>query len=212
MTPGSSDPDPGSGRRRRAAAMPPDERRAAIASATLTLLLEQGRAVNTRQIAEAAGIAEGTIFRAFPDKDAVVQAAVDLAFDPAPTEQAFTAIDRSLPFEVQLAEAAAIIQRRLSEIWRLISTLGERPKHPGSTPDSAALAELFAAHRHEVRLDPAAAARQLRALTLAVSHPALAGDEPLSPTEIVSLLLDGIRNRPDPTRSPADPEPPEAPC
>jgi hypothetical protein len=48
-----------------------------------------------------------------------------------------------------------------------------------------------------VRIEPAAAARRLRALTLAVSHPALIADEPLSPAEIVSLLLDGIRARPD---------------
>jgi hypothetical protein len=47
-----------------------------------------------------------------------------------------------------------------------------------------------------VRVDPERAAQQLRALTLAVSHPALA-DEPLSPDEIVSLLLDGIRARTD---------------
>src|SRR4029453_13456561 len=109
--------DDGPGRGRRAAAMPPDERRACIVTATLPLLLERGLAVTTRQIADAAGIAEGTIFRVFPAKDAVVRAAVERAFAPAPTERALAAIDRDLPFEAQLAAAVEIIQRRLSQIW-----------------------------------------------------------------------------------------------
>lgn len=39
------------------------------------------------------------------------------------------------------------------------------------------------------------AARELRALTLAVSHPILIADEPMEPADIVSLLLDGIRTK-----------------
>jgi hypothetical protein len=61
--------------------------------------------------------------------------------------------------------------------------------------DFASLAALFAAERDRLRYDPVTAARQLRALTLAVSHPVLFGPEPMAPDEIVSLLLDGIRNR-----------------
>ena len=65
--------------RRRAAALPPEERRAVIVAATLALLVEHGEMVTTRQIADAVGIAEGTIFRAFPDKDASIAAVVDEA-------------------------------------------------------------------------------------------------------------------------------------
>jgi hypothetical protein len=37
------------------------------------------------------------------------------------------------------------------------------------------------------------AAQILRGLTLALTHPALAPDQPVTPAEIVSLLLDGVR-------------------
>ena len=176
----------------RAPAMAPEARRAAILEATLPLLLERGAAISTRQIAEAAGIAEGTIFRVFPDKDAVVRAAIELAIDPEPTERAIAAIDASLPFEDQLAEAVRIMQRRLADIWRLVTAVGDDHAPPKAPPaELPALAALF--EREPLRHDPEQAARELRALTLAVSHPMLYGPEPMSAPEVVSLLLDGIR-------------------
>ena len=45
------------------------------------LVLAHGSAVTTRQIAEAAEVAEGTIFRVFPDKVSLVEAVVGEAHD-----------------------------------------------------------------------------------------------------------------------------------
>jgi AcrR family transcriptional regulator len=182
----------------RAPAMPAEARRDAIVRATLPLLVERGGAVSTRQIAEAAGIAEGTIFRVFPDKDAVIQAAVELALDPEPTEEALGAIDAGLPFERQLVAAVAILQRRLEDIWALFSALGPAATSPksGPPPDSEALTALFAPHAPCcLTTDARTAGRRLRALVMALSHPMLIADEPSSPEEIVSLLLDGIRTK-----------------
>ena len=54
---------------KRASAMPAEERRTAIIEAVRPLLAEYGESVTSKQIAAAAGIAEGTIFRVFADKD-----------------------------------------------------------------------------------------------------------------------------------------------
>jgi AcrR family transcriptional regulator len=65
----------------RAAPLSADERRDAIIDVVVPLLLEHGRDVSTRQIAEAAGIAEGTIFRVFPDKAALWTATAERTLD-----------------------------------------------------------------------------------------------------------------------------------
>jgi AcrR family transcriptional regulator len=179
----------------RAAALPPDERRAAIVAATLPLLLDRGVNVSTRQIAEAAGIAEGTIFGVFPDKDAVVQAVLQAAMDPEPTERELAAIDRSLPFEDQLIDAIVIIQRRMNNIWRLLYSIGETSAPRTPPTDFTGLADIFRAEQKQLRTDPVTAARRLRALTLALSSPMFSAGKPLTPREIVTLLLDGIRVR-----------------
>jgi AcrR family transcriptional regulator len=190
--------------------MPPAERRAAIIDATLPLLLEHGLAVTTRHIAEAAGIAEGTIFRVFPDKDTLVQATVEAAIDPSATERALEAIGRTQPFEAQLIEATTILQRRVTVIWRLFSAVGAKPRPPLRPAESPALTAMFAEHDDQIRVTPAAAARRLRALTLASSHPALA-DEPMSAPEIVAFFLDGVRSRGHPPTPTPPPTPQNSP-
>ncbi len=177
----------------RATALPPAERRAAIIAAALPLLLQHGANVSTRQIAGAAGIAEGTIFGVFPDKDAVVQAVLQAALDPEPTERELAAIDRSRPFESQLVDAVLIIQRRGNNIWRLLSSIGNTSAPHTPPADFVGLADIFNAQKQGLRTDAVTAARQLRALTLAVSTPMFFAGDPMTPQEIVTLFLDGIR-------------------
>jgi len=162
-------------------------------AATLPLLLEHGDRVTTKQIAEAAGIAEGTIFRAFGDKDEVITAVVEAALDPEPLEAALTGISPALNFEARLAAAIVIMQQRVIDIWRLVSSVGTRFHETTRRPmvDSDALVQMFEANREQITVEPIVAARLLRALTLSMTHPMLAG-EPRSPEELVELFLHGV--------------------
>ncbi len=179
---------------KRAAALPPDERRSAIVAATLPLLVAHGEMVTTRQIADAAGIAEGTIFRVFADKDAVIAAAVDAALDTAQLEEHLGAIDPSLSFEQSLAAAVEILQQRVVDIWRLVSSIGPRFHEQAQRPvvEVDALVALFEAKgKAKLRVDPRMAARHLRTLTLSETHPMVVG-EPSTPAQIVELFLHGV--------------------
>ncbi len=162
-----------------------------IIEATLPLLLEHGEMVTTRQIAEAAGIAEGTIFRVFADKDALIAAVVEHAADPTRVEAAFAAIDLSAPFEVAVTEAVRILQRRTLDMARLMASVGPRHHRKGPMPDRPGLIKLFEAHRASITVEPAAAARWLAALTMSTSHPMISS-ELLPPERIAALFLHGV--------------------
>jgi AcrR family transcriptional regulator len=191
----------------RAAPLSPDARRASIIAATLPLLRMYGREVTTSQIALAAGVAEGTLFRVFPDKEALITATVASVFDPTAGEAEVARIDPELPLRDKLITAIEMLQRRVGEIWQLFSMLGRaappeaRLPPPAQMDDSrlrAALAKLFEPHRDEIRCAPEEGARFLRAIAFAGTHPRLTGI-PMTPHEIVTLLLDGIRVRDEET-------------
>ncbi len=177
---------------RRAAPLPPHERRAAIVAAVIPLLIEQGAGVTSRQLAGAAGVSEGTIFNVFADKDELIAAAVAAAIDQAPYERAISAIDPDAPFAERLIAATALTQRRIVDIWRLVSQLGPH-HHPEQRPlpDSEALAQLLANGAEFLRVEPVRGARLLRALTLSMTHPVLVA-HPSSAAEIVDVFLHGV--------------------
>jgi AcrR family transcriptional regulator len=185
---------------KRASAMPPEQRRAAIIEAVRPLLTEFGESLTSKQIAAAAGIAEGTIFRVFADKDELLDAVLDAALDQEQFEAALRAIDTEQPFEAQLRDATLLIQRRVVDVWTLLSHVSSKRHDQVRRPmtDSPALAELFAAHLDRIRIAPVEAARLLRALTMSLTHPMIAA-EASTAAEIVDLVLHGIGSEQTPS-------------
>jgi AcrR family transcriptional regulator len=196
---------------RRAAALPPEERREALITATLPLVLEHGMDVSTRLIAEAAGVAEGTIFRVFPTKCDLVEAAVTSAFDPSELVEAIGRIARSAPLADRLVAAVDLMQargRRLAGLVHALAAHRSLPEREHSWRVRAsearvvdALALLVEPDGGQLRCSPQEVARRLRLVTLALSSPRLVDTDPLPAEEIVSLFLDGARR---PAQSPAD--------
>jgi AcrR family transcriptional regulator len=201
--------------------MAPDDRRRAIVDAVVPLLLEHGDAVTTRQIAEAAGIAEGTIFRVFPDKPALLLATAEETMNPAAGRADLLA---ALEGVTSLREKVLVATERLTarservmavmvalrSVWMSQADPGRhQPRHgpPQFVRDSnhavlEMLTEVFEAHRDELRVKPATAALLLRTLVLGSRHPGVPHDELLAPEEIADTLLDGVRQHPgtaDPT-------------
>jgi len=194
--------------------MAPDERRRAIVDAVVPLLLEHGDDVSTRQIAEAAGIAEGTIFRVFPDKPALLRAAAEEVMSPADARaQLAAALDgvtalreRVLITTRQLEERADRVMRVMMALRRQwLSEAGEqagRHDHPQGPPAFVLeanealhrmLTDVFEPHRAELSVEPERAALLLRTLVLGARHPGSRAGDRLTPDDIADALLDGIR-------------------
>jgi AcrR family transcriptional regulator len=195
--------------------MSPDERRKAIVRATLPLLVERGDEITTRQIAEAAGIAEGTIFRAFPDKKALMLAAAEEAINPADGQAAF---DEAMHGVEDLREAVVVAAQRVLDRMRMTMSvmfavrrhLGpheELHKHdkkhfgpPQFVIDAQAelhrrLTGIFEAHRSELAVEPEVAAVALRSLIFGAHRPELGMAPALTAEQIADLLLSGVATR-----------------
>jgi AcrR family transcriptional regulator len=148
--------------RRRAPAMSPDERRDMIIRAALPLVADHGAAVTTSQVARAAGIAEGTVFRAFADKNELIAACVAQALRTDDLVAELAAIPLDQPLAQRLTDAADTLKAHLERIGAVIGALhasghpmhrphpGERP-HTGGEPAAAQGSE--AAQRREPWLD-----------------------------------------------------------
>ena len=185
--------------------MTPEQRRDQLVDVTLELLRLHGRAVTTRQIADRAGIAEGTIFRVVETKEELVDAAIARAFRPGGLEERIAEIDPRLPLEDRLVRLVSIMQQRFRATFDLMHKVGmvRPPDHVHDGEEAVAIrvrmGELLAgvvgddADALDVTVEEFV--HRLRLLTFSGSHPHIADGHLLTPEQVVSTLLHGLLKR-----------------
>lgn len=199
---------------KRAPAMPADERRAAIIAAATPLLRKSGRRVTTREIADATGIAEGTIFRVFDTKADLIHAVVEQSLDVTDTVDDILAIDASLPLATRVQACATILGERIKKVFDIMMALHSRGPDEHSDGDEdhhnhgsrsrrgfddhrqalllGAVAAIFEPDAANLTCPPHRAAQLLSTLAFSGAHPMIAGREPFTADEIADVLLHGI--------------------
>jgi AcrR family transcriptional regulator len=202
--------------------MSADDRRKAILDKLIPLLLERGGDVTTKEIAAAAGIAEGTIFRVFPDKATLLFAAAKEAMNPADGQETF---DEAIAGVDDLHERVVIVAGRILDRMRLtMAVMGAvrpyiAPKfHEDLHKEKPALLRppefvvkaqqdlherltgLFAPYADQLAVPPETAALALRSLTFGSARPELVMHPALTADEIADLVLDGVRTRNEPQK------------
>lgn len=182
--------------------MAPDERRAMIVDAAIPLILEHGAEVTTRQIADAAGIAEGTVFRAFADKTELIDAAIARVMDPAAALEALSRIDPSDPLPVKLDLIVAILHDRVSRAVAFMGALGPRDHARHRAGDHArhrpmlgeateVIGALLEPDRDRIRVPIDTAIDFIRVLVFGTSMPFLR-DADIDPASLSDFILRGI--------------------
>ena len=193
---------------RRAKPLSRDDRRREIVEAVIPLLLEKGSALSTREIADAAGVAEGTVFSVFPDKASVIIGAVKATVDPESTRAALAEIPEGMALDEQLELAAGFLMERGERIGALVGVLRTMQPDGKGKPATAhrfvkeshalildALAELFERHEGRIKTTPARAAVVFWGLVFSNAHTLMEDDDRLEAREMVDMVLHGIASR-----------------
>ena len=176
----------------RARPMSVEARRDMIIGLVTPLLLEHGAAVTSKQIAEATGLAEGTIYRAFGDKDSLIDAALDHYYDPLTVVVALRGIPADLPLRELLLRLLQVTMARIDQVVRMVTAMGGRTPPEVKIPFPDVASQLLEAHRDELRIEPARVVDMIRVLAFASSFPMPGIDTKPTPEELTELLMNGV--------------------
>ena len=181
--------------RTRARPLAPADRRDAILDAVLPLLREKGRDVTSRELAEAAGVAEGTVFRAFGDKEALLAAGLERLLDPEPFRAGLRAIPFDLPLEDKLAAIIDALRTRFRDVFRIM-TLFQVHGPPRRDDDReewlAIVVGILGPDRDRLTVPPESLGWYLRLVAFGSSIEPFNRPHPYDATELAGLVVHGV--------------------
>lgn len=188
----------------RAAPLPPEQRRAAIIDAALSLLEDSGPELTTRMVAEAAGVAEGTLFRVFPTLPDLLGATYTEFLSRARLMTRLEAVETGDTLE----SATLGCVRGIVDYFSHIHAVLPPPRHDAAHSPTAAcvhdahmqrFADLrnwveatVAPHADELTVSPEDYAHFLKALAIGL---AMARTGALTPEDVTRFALDGARRK-----------------
>lgn len=183
-----------------------------IVQTALPLVAERGAAVTTAEIARAAGIGEGTIFRVFADKDELLDACVVETLRPDNLIAQLADIPLDQPLAARLSDAAAAMQAHADRMGAVMGSLwssgrqrqrpsrddqraraaGEADRNVAVTQARDALAELFEPDKDSLRWPPERLATAFQRLLFTGSRwRALSGEQEPATADLIDLFLHG---------------------
>ncbi len=180
-----------------------------IIEAISPLLVTRGAEVTTRELAEAAGVAEGTLFSVFDDKRSLLLAAIKARLDPEPLKVSLSEFSALGTLEEKLVAVARSVLPRLAEVHSLAVVLHGlavkgRPvefRAPSFMREwlgavAASVASLSEPHADELRITPLRVAQLFTTLLFASRMPHATPEEGSSAEELVGFCLNGaLRTR-----------------
>lgn len=181
--------------------MSAEDRRVDIARRVVPAIREHGHTVSTRQLAEAAGVSEGMLFKAYDTKNDVLKASFEQLFRDA----LHTPIveDGDPPSSLE-GVVTALVEHATETFRGLFSFMAAMPREVMTEPSEeehrafhAAFdrwTDLLEPHAAELAISPEQAASFVRAVVFATAQPAYSGYElDITTAQTVRLILGGLR-------------------